>query len=219
MKVFILGGTGSIGSGLVKELKKRSHDIIALSRSVASDNKLESMGAQALRGDLKQPESWAPIAVATDAVIHVASTFDDDMEMIDNNLIDALIKTSKSLEKTIRLLYTGGCWLYGETGDKVASEASPFNPLPYYQWMVKFTDKLLNSPALSTAIIHPAMVYHEQGGVFRGFLTSAKALRPFEIWGNLEARWPLIEHSDLAAAYADLLERPHLTGHFNASSE
>lgn len=219
MKVFVLGGTGSIGTGLVNELVARNHSVTALSRSAASDRALETSGARPLRGDLDQPSGWIYEAAAQDALIQIAATFGDDMGEVDEKLLAALIDATNDARRPLRVLYTGGCWLYGATGDAVATEETPFDPLPSFDWMVKGGEKLLSAPFLSTAIIHPAMVYHAQGGVFERFLTAAQARRPVEIWGAARTRWPIIERSDLARAYCDILARPDLTGHFNAGSE
>jgi nucleoside-diphosphate-sugar epimerase len=85
--------------------------------------------------------------------------------------------------------------------------------------MVKNAKRLMGTPSLSTAVVHPAMVYHADGGVFDRFLGDAREGRAIEIWGSPDTRWPLIHRSDLARAYCDLLERPELTGHFNAVAE
>lgn len=219
MKVFVLGGTGSIGTGLVKELVARAHSVTALSRSTASDSKLEALGAKPLRGDIVRPNTWVHQAVTHDAVIQVAATFEDDMGDTDQQLVSALIEASRDSAKALRLLYTGGCWLYGETGDRIATEDTAFAPLESFSWMVRGGERLLSASNLSVAVLHPAMVYHEDGGAFERFLTAARDRRPIEIWGGPETRWPIIERADLARAYCDLLERPDLTGHFNAVAE
>ncbi|MEM7525758.1 MAG: NAD-dependent epimerase/dehydratase family protein, partial [Pseudomonadota bacterium] len=219
MRVFIMGGTGSIGSAVLKELIARSHAVLALSRSASSDEKIVSLGATPLRGDLREPSEWARLAVSHDAIVQVAATFSDDMGDVDAGVISALIEAAADVETTPRLLYTGGCWLYGETGDAVAAEDRPFDPPPAFAWMVEQTLRLLGQPAFSTAIIHPAMVYEGDGGVFERFLSAAREGRPIEIWGGAETRWPLIHHADLARAYCDLLVRPELAGHFNAVAE
>ena len=219
MRVFILGGTGSIGTAVVQELVARSHDVVALSRSEKSDEKLSLLGAAPCRGDLRAAEGWVDEALACDAVIQVAATFDEDMAVADNCVTSALISASSERGGTLRLIYTGGCWLYGETGDAIATEDRPFDPLRAFSWMVGHAERLLKCPTLSTAVVHPAMVYHEEGGAFERFLKAARENRPIEIRGGPDTRWPIIERTDLANAYCDLLMRPELKGHFNVSSE
>lgn len=219
MRVFILGGTGSIGTAVTADLCRRSHEVTALSRSGAADDRLRRLGANPCRGDLRVPAEWAAEAVGHDAIIHAAATFGDDMGAIDDRVVSALIEAAKSARHKPRLIYTGGCWLYGETGDAVATEESRFNPIAAFSWMVGNAARLLATPEFSTAILHPAMVYHADGGVFDRFIEPARENRPMEIWGDRRTRWPLIHRSDLARAYCDLLERPGLTGHFNASAE
>ena len=220
MQVFILGGTGSIGTAIVAELVKRSHKALGLSRSENSDQKLQSLGATPLRGDLAEPVVWAETALSCDAIIQVAATFEDNMGDVDATAMSGLRRAAERRSEKRRLIYTGGCWLYGETGDGVATECWPFNPLPSFAWMVAHAQMLLESHHFSTAVVHPAMVYHTgDGGVFRRYLSAAKAGQPIEIWGSAATRWPLIERSDLARIYCDLAERPELVGHFNAVAE
>ncbi|MBY6138772.1 NAD-dependent epimerase/dehydratase family protein [Leisingera daeponensis] len=52
MNILILGGTGTIGTAVTQELLRHGHDVTGLSRSDASDRKLEAMGARPLREDL-----------------------------------------------------------------------------------------------------------------------------------------------------------------------
>lgn len=220
MRVFVLGGTGTIGTAVVAELVRRDHQVVALSRSEKSDQKLTSAGADPFRGDLYNPTQWADVAISCAAIIQVAATFGDDMGDVDATAMEALMRASNSQTESTRLIYTGGCWLYGETGDEIATEDRPFDPLPSFAWMVTHAERLLKAPNLCTAVIHPAMVYDTRdGGVFYRFLSSAKADRQIEIWGSKETRWPLIESSDLARVYCDLAERQDLVGFFNAAAE
>ncbi|MEM1387058.1 MAG: NAD-dependent epimerase/dehydratase family protein [Pseudomonadota bacterium] len=220
LRVFILGGTGTIGRAVVADLAARSHDVVGLSRSVASDAVLRALGAAPCRGDLLEPEPWVDHAVGHDAVVQLAATFEDDMGAVDARVMSALVRAAQVRSEPLRVVYTGGCWLYGETGDRMASEETPFNPLPAFAWMVAQADMLLSAPAMRAAIIHPAIVYDAgDGGAFHRFVAAAKAGQPIEIWGSQDTRWPLIESSDLARAYGDLVERRDLVGHFNAVAE
>jgi len=220
MQVFILGGTGAIGAAVVAELVKRNHQILALSRSAKSDELLLSAGATPFRGDLTEPDHWADTAISSDAIIQAAATFGEDMGDIDAKAMQALAAASDTRTEPTRLIYTGGCWLYGETGNEIATEDRQFDPLPAFSWMVTQAQMLLDAPQLRTAVIHPAMVYDmREGGVFHRFLSAAKAGQRIEIWGSKATRWPLIESSDLARVYCDLVERYDLEGFFNAVAE
>lgn len=220
MQVFVLGGTGTIGTAVVAELVSRNHQVLALSRSEKSDELLTSAGATPFRGNLTEPNHWADAAVSFDAIIQTAATFGEDMGDVDARAMKALAQASETLTEPTRLIYTGGCWLYGETGDEVATEDRPFDPLPSFSWMITHAQMLLDAPKLRTAVVHPAMVYDmRDGGVFHRFLSAAKVGHRIEIWGSETTRWPLIASSDLARVYCDLVERSDLVGYYNAVAE
>lgn len=220
MQIFILGGTGTIGTPVVAELVRRNHQVLALSRSKKSDELLMSAGATPFRGNLTEPDRWVDVAVSSDAIIQSAATFGEDMGDVDAKAMKILAQAAEAQSDPTRLIYTGGCWLYGETGDEIAIEDRPFDPLPAFSWMVTHAQMLLDAPQLCTAVVHPAMVYDmRDGGVFYRFLSAAKAGQRIEIWGSKATRWPLIESSDLARVYCDLVERSDLVGYFNAVAE
>jgi uncharacterized protein YbjT (DUF2867 family) len=50
MRVFIAGGTGTIGEAVIKELRRAGHAVTGLARSEASDAKLRALGATPHRG-------------------------------------------------------------------------------------------------------------------------------------------------------------------------
>lgn len=215
-----MGGTGTIGTAVVAELVSRNHQVLALSRSEKSDRLLTLAGAVPFRGSLTEPDHWAEAAVASDAIIQAAATFGEDMGDVDAKAMQALVQASETQVEPTRLIYTGGCWLYGETGDEMAVEDRPFDPLPSFSWMVRHAQMLMDVPKLLTAVVHPAMVYDmRDGGVFHGFLSAARAGHRIEIWGSEVTRWPLIESSDLARVYCDLVEHSELVGYFNAVAE
>ncbi|UWQ30072.1 NAD-dependent epimerase/dehydratase family protein [Leisingera sp. M523] len=219
MKILILGGTGSIGTAVTQDLVRHGHDVTGLSRSDASDRKLTALGARPLRGDLRHPGSWVREVSRVDGLIQLAATFGPDMAETDTAAMAAILRQAALRPEPLRLIYTGGCWLYGATGNRIADEASPLRPIKAFAWMQKNACAALAAPAVSTAVIHPAMVYHPDGGVFSRYLEAARHRLPFEIWGSIATRWPLVERADLARAYRLLMERPKLTGHFNASAE
>ncbi|MCX7362907.1 MAG: NAD-dependent epimerase/dehydratase family protein [Alphaproteobacteria bacterium] len=208
MRVFLLGATGSIGSAVLQELLRRGHAVVALARSDASAARIAAAGARAIRGDIASPETWVAVLPPLDAAIHMACDFASAMGEIDRRLLDRLLPALAAQPDRVRFLYTGGCWLYGATGDRLASEDSPFDPLPAFAWMVPHLQRVLADTAIHGNVVHPAMVHDgHEGGVLRRFAVEAKAGRPARIVGNESVRWPLVHCDDLAELYALVLER------------
>ena len=206
MRVFVLGGTGSIGSAVVQALIRRGHDVLALARSDISAAKTNEVGATPILGDIAAPEPWTQRLPPVDAVIHMACDFSTAMGAIDRRLLDALLPALAAQPNRPRLLYTGGCWLFGATGDAVATEATPFSPFPAFAWMVPNLQRLLEASEVDGIVIHPAMVYAGGGGVFRRFARDAVERDAVRVVAGERVRWPLVHAEDLAGLYALALE-------------
>jgi nucleoside-diphosphate-sugar epimerase len=208
MRVLVLGGTGSIGAAIVSELIGRGHDVVGLARSVGAAAKLAALGATVLPGDIAAPGRWVGALPAFDAIIHAACDFDAAMGETDRRLLDALLPALAAAPppRKPRFIYTGGCWLFGATGDDVATEATPFRPLPAFAWMVPHLRRVLAAEGIDGIVIHPAMVYAPAGGVFRRFAEDAAAGDAIRVVGSEAVRWPLVHGADLAALYALALD-------------
>lgn len=219
MRTLILGATGTIGEPLSDELAGHGHELVALARSDENERVLSAKGVDVLRGDLRQPQEWVHIVREVDAIIHVAATFTDDMGEVDRNLVEALLGEAEIAVRRIRFIYTGGCWLYGETGDRIADEATPFDPIPSFAWMINNGNRILAAQNLDAIIVHPAMVYDRDGGALARLITSVRDKDCVEIWGSLDTRWPVVHRSDLAAAYRLVLEGGSPSGAYCVAAE
>jgi nucleoside-diphosphate-sugar epimerase len=203
--VLVLGGTGLIGSAVLTELKARGHRVLALARSNASAERAAHLGAAVLRGDLATSETWMRTFPPVDAVIYAAA--DSNMAEIDRRLLDVLLPHLASQPQKSRFIYTGGNWLFGATGDVVATEESTFAPLPAFAWMVAHSQRVLENDAVEGIVIHPAMVYDSNGGgAFRWFGREAIERPAVRVVGSESVHWPLVRNDDLATLYALALE-------------
>jgi uncharacterized protein YbjT (DUF2867 family) len=104
VRVFVLGGTGSIGSAIVRELVHRGHEVHGLVRSDASAKKLAELGATPLSGDIALPEQWLGTLPHVDAMIHAACDFSTAMGEIDRHLLDVLLPSLSAQPKS-RVLF------------------------------------------------------------------------------------------------------------------
>jgi uncharacterized protein len=77
--VFVLGGTGFIGTEVVKALTSRHDKVYGLARSAASELKLTELGVTPIRGDVYQPAQWLANLPPVDYAINVLGFFNDAM--------------------------------------------------------------------------------------------------------------------------------------------
>jgi nucleoside-diphosphate-sugar epimerase len=135
-------------------------------------------------------------------------------------LLDVLLPALAAQPKKPRFIYTGGCWLFGVTGDDVATEDTPFRPLAAFAWMVPNLQRVLDTPGIDGIVIHPAMVFEPCGGVFLRFARDARERDAIRVVESEAVRWPLVHGDDLATLYALALEHaPSRSSYVGAAIE
>lgn len=207
MRVFVLGGTGSIGGPVVRELIRAGHEVVALARSEVSAAAVSGIGARPIAGDMAAPERWIGTLPPLDGVIQAAAAFGADDEAVERRLLRTLLPHLQGAGRPVRFIYTGGCWLYGESAaGSETTETAPFDPLPAFAWGVAHCRQVLEAPGIDPIVIHPAMVYVPCGGVFARFRADAIGRDAVRIVAGEQVHWPLVHAEDLATLYRLALE-------------
>ncbi|MFT3694027.1 MAG: NAD(P)H-binding protein [Kofleriaceae bacterium] len=72
MRIFITGGSGWIGSGVIRELVAAGHSVTALVRTDAAAAKVKAAGAEPRMGDITDLPTLSTAIESVDGVIHLA---------------------------------------------------------------------------------------------------------------------------------------------------
>lgn len=210
MRVLVTGGTGYVGSAVVRALVAAGHKVTGLSRSTEAAKKLAALDAHARPGSIDQPASIERAADGHDALVHIAASYSPEWPSVDRAAIFAMVDAAKRAKQPRMVVYTSGVWVLGNGGgdeDTVCDHpaaASAHRPALERDLLAAADD------TVTTAVIRPGMVYGGAGGV-AGFLcdlVARAAGRPgVPIYvGDGENRWPLVHLDDNAQLYRRVLE-------------
>ncbi|MFF0343415.1 SDR family oxidoreductase [Kribbella sp. NPDC004875] len=212
MRVFITGGTGLIGSAVVRELLDNGHDVLALARSDSSEAALREAGAVAVRGSLADLDAVRAGAAKADGVIHLAFSNDfSSPEALAAGVAEetaALAALGEELVDSGRPLVTvsGTPWVPG----RLSTEADPLpldGPVGGRGRSVMATLGLASRGVRSAAVRMPRTVHNQGDGGFAGLLTQiARQTGVSGYPGDGTQRWPAVHALDAAVLFRLVLE-------------
>jgi dihydroflavonol-4-reductase len=129
MRAFVTGGTGFIGGRVVRKLRERGDEVVALVRSPARASDLAELGCELVEGDLGRADAIRRGVHGCDAVFHVAAVYkvgipsSEREAMRDANVggtervLDAAIEANVA-----RIVYVSTVGIFGNTHGKVVDE-------------------------------------------------------------------------------------------------
>ncbi|SDY10298.1 Nucleoside-diphosphate-sugar epimerase [Evansella caseinilytica] len=144
MKIFLTGGTGLLGSNIVKELVNGNYKLKLLARSYEKAQKQRSDGVDIVQGDLKNIASFAPELQGCDVLIHAGAYFTEFFKKgnEDNSLHEINVKGTERLlteayERGIKnIIYVSSTGVLDTSGGKVVDENAPYHETtenPYFK--------------------------------------------------------------------------------------
>jgi uncharacterized protein YbjT (DUF2867 family) len=197
-RVLVVGGTGALGSRVVRELVGRDRSVRALVRPGTDATRLIEQGVQVVRGDLVDPASLEPALDGVDALVTTAAGYvrrrkGDSLAAVDDrgnrNLVDAARNAGLG-----RFVFTSIL-----TADKATG-------VPHF-WQKKLIEDYLETSGVPFVALRP--------GAFIGVWDLWKrGLRKGRLMamGSPFVRWTYIHVDDVARHLAQAVDQPRAVG-------
>ncbi len=210
MHVLVTGATGFVGSAAVRALLEAGHTVVGLVRNPAKAQPLEALGMRVAVGDMLEPESYAPLVQEVDAVIQAAQYGVSgrmtkkkvaQINHADEVMTRALAEACLAHDKV--LLYTNGCFGYGDHGDAWITEQTPLSPSPMglgHAAMVRELTRLHAERGLKAIILTAGFVYGP-GGLFKSSFYDTLTKNQLRVFGAGQNYWSTVHVDDLALAF------------------
>ncbi len=227
-KVLVTGGTGFIGTEVVKQLHKKGYEITILDRK----DKPEGLDhVKYIKGNLSNPAKCVFACAGQDYVIHLAAkaripeSFINPDEYFDSNVTGTRnILTAASAVGIRKFVYAGSSSVYGNNTPPNKPTHKP-DPLNYYAMSKLFGEHLCKQYkimfGLNYNILRFFTVYSENQPtslLFGKFAQMVKDGKPVTIHGDGEYKRDYIHVSDVATACIASMESKVKNDTFNVGT-
>jgi nucleoside-diphosphate-sugar epimerase len=216
MKVFVIGGTGFLGTFLIPKLRENGHDITVLTRDKRKVDQLESLGINTIIGDLLHPNPILTAIPAQDVILSIAMP-EVKPGRISRKKLKALQKETKTLFSTpIAIAEKCQCPLivtlgtsFTTHGEETADETWSIERIGIAR-VGELVDPIL-SEVLQTGVppliqLLPGQIYGP-GGLFKKFMYAWMKKGKYRVVGAGDNYIPRIHVEDCAEAYVQALEK------------
>jgi uncharacterized protein len=248
MRVFVTGGTGLIGTRLVRHLLKRGDQAVVLSRRPDTAAKLFGPACTVVSGDPTQAGAWMDALADCDAVINLAgenvfgrrwnaevkALLHDSRVKATRNVAEALHRLTRQGDGRSRTLVNASAiGYYGPHGDEELTEDSP----PGDDFLARLCVEWEKAARAASPPSRPAAGGEAREGaagvrcvtVRVGVVLDkeggalAKLLTPFRLGaggpvGSGNQWMSWIHHEDMTGLFLLALDHPRATGPFNGTA-
>jgi nucleoside-diphosphate-sugar epimerase len=177
MNVLVTGGTGFVGSHLVRRLLARGHRVTSLDKNPGlADAELRSLGAELIVGSVTDAAEVDRLVVAKDLVFHLASPFGDILQP-DQAYWDIEVGGTRNVlsaaerQGVRRVVHCSTQGVHGTIEDPPGDEDSPIAPRDHYCVSKAEGEKVAreySARGLDVVVVRPTSVYGP--GDTRGWL-------------------------------------------------
>jgi len=209
MKVFVTGGTGFIGSEVIRKLRAAGHEVLGLARSDSSARALREAGASAHAGSLTDLESLSSGAAACEAVAHLGFVHDfsryEEMCQLDRRVIETLGTAPEGSDRP--LVVTSGAALVTPGRPATEKDAPTGDSSQIPRVASEEAADALVERGVRAMVVRPSPSVHGEGdhGFVPMLIAHAREKGVSAFVGDGRNRWNAIHRSDAAAVYVGAL--------------
>jgi uncharacterized protein (TIGR01777 family) len=234
MRIFVTGGTGLIGTRLIRRLQERGDHVVLLTRrpAVAYD-RLGGHGT-VLEGDPMKEGPWMEAIADCDGVINLAGEsiharrWNDEFKKLlhdsrvqtTENVVRALARQPRTKHGSLKVLINGSAiGYYGPHGDEEITEQSPpgsdFLARVAIDW--EKAAQAAESAGVRVAVIRTGVVLDKEGGALGQMLTPFKLGMGGPVASG--AQWmSWIHHEDIVRIILLALDHDNASGPINGTA-
>lgn len=230
--VLVTGGCGYKGSVLVPKLIEAGHEVVVLDAGWFGNCLKEHERLEVVKGDIRD----CHLIWGADAIIHLAGIANDPCGELDAKLTWEVnvLATMRLAEHAVKsgvqqFIFASSASVYGIKDNKAVVETDSLAPVSDYNKTKQVAERVLLSYAdkMKVQIIRPATVCgfspRMRLDTMVNMLTS-QAMTKGQITAHCGEHGanlmrPNIHIEDITDLYVWMLERPHLTGVYNAGFE
>jgi nucleoside-diphosphate-sugar epimerase len=217
MKVFVIGGTGLVGSYLLPKLVEKGHETYALTRSVDKIERINNLGAFGILGDIRQPASFKKsLSIKPDIIVLLAMPGVKPGQRMTKKRKAALRQETNdffhnsmdlAVQYDIPVILPSGTSFHTE-GNEIADESWPILRVGLTEIGMD-TDAMVNEAIKTQSPRVIQLLYgkiYGNGGLFR-FMYNMMEKGRSGIIGDGENCIPNIHASDAASAIVKTIEK------------
>jgi nucleoside-diphosphate-sugar epimerase len=222
--VLVTGGTGFVGRVLVRRLVADGYRVRVFARPRSNVDAL-SVGADVVRGDVADRDSFSAAMSGCDLVVHLAagtSGTPEDSETATMQGTRNLVALCME-HRPARLVYVSSCSVYGTVGCQrgaIVTEESPLEASPDQRGVYSaskqraetWVSDFMRSGKVPTVILRPGTVYGPGAALFTPLLGFAMGSR-YIVIGPGGFRLPYVFVDNVVDAIVQSLQKNEASGH------
>jgi uncharacterized protein YbjT (DUF2867 family) len=201
--ILVTGASGFVGGHVVHALRAAGKDVRALVRGPRRGAQLRTWDVELFEGDMTDSPGLARAVAGCDAVVHLVAIRQGRREQFQRIMVDG----TRDLVASARAAGVRRFVLMSALGTSESTK----DLVPYY-WAKWEMEQEVERSGIPHVIFRPSFIFAGDGGILATFTKLARLAPVTPIIGNGERRFQPIWIDDVAAYFAESLDKEEAVG-------